>query len=102
MEVFGDMSGTKQVLYSSLPQSHSESKKRLAQVGFLSLTFPFQLIAISDELQGVCFIWGINVVNVNVQVVWSVQEVVRQQRAFAVVQRKVHLGRDERPAFATG
>lgn len=70
------------------------------QLGFLNLTFPFQLIAIGDELQGVRFIWRIDVIHVNVQVVRRVQEVVRQQGAFAVVQRKVHLGRDERSAFA--
>lgn len=70
------------------------------QVGFFILTFPFQFIAIGDELQGVRFVWRIDVIHVNVQVVRRVQEVVRQQRAFAMVQRKVHLGRDERSAFA--
>lgn len=72
----------------------------MRQVGFFKLTFPFQLVAISDELQGVRFIRRIDVVHVNVQVVRRVQEVVRQQRAFALVQRKVHLGRDESSAFA--
>lgn len=81
-------------------QIHLESKKRTWQLGSFNITFPFQLVAISDELQGVRFIWRIDVVHVNVQVVRRVQEVVRQQRAFAVVQRKVHLGRDERSAFA--
>lgn len=85
---------------SSTHPIHLESKKRKWQVGFFNLTFPFQLIAIGDELQGVSFIWRINVIHVNVQVVRRVQEVVRQQRAFAMVQRKVHLGRDECSAFA--
>lgn len=103
MEVLGDSSGTRKRsdMSSTHPtQIHLESKKRKWQVGSFNITFPFQLVAISDELQGVRFIRRIDVVHVNVQVVRRVQEVVRQQRAFAVVQRKVHLGRDERSAFA--
>lgn len=102
MEVLGDSSGTmrRSDMSSHPTQIHLESKKRTWQLGSFNITFPFQLVAISDELQGVRFIWRIDVVHVNVQVVRRVQEVVRQQRAFAVVQRKVHLGRDERSAFA--
>lgn len=70
------------------------------QTNLIDLTFPFQLIAIGDELQGVCFIGRVNVIDVDVQVIRRVQEVVRQQRALAMVQRKVQLGRDKCPAFA--
>lgn len=40
------------------------------------LTFPLQVIAIRDELEGVGFIWSVDVVNVYVQVIRRVQEVI--------------------------
>lgn len=59
------------------------------------LTFPLQIIAVVDELQRVRLIGSLDVVYVDVQVVWRFQEVVRQHRPLALIQGEVHVGGDQ-------
>lgn len=59
------------------------------------LTFPLQVIAIVDELQGVCLIRSLNVIYVDVQVIRRFQEVIREQRPLALIQREVHVWGDQ-------
>ena len=66
------------------------------------LTFPLQLVAVGDELQRVCLVRRINVINVDVQVIWCIEKVIWQQRALALVQWKVHLRGNQCTAFAVG
>lgn len=66
------------------------------------LTLPLQLVAVGDEFQRIRLIRRVDVVHVDVQVVRRVQEVVRQQRALAVVQGQVHLRRHQGAALMVG
>lgn len=62
----------------------------------MAITFPLKFIAISQELQRVSFIWRLNVVHIDVQVIRCVEEVVGQQRALALVQGDVDLWSHQR------
>lgn len=57
----------------------------------LELTFPLQLVAVSQELQRVCLIGSLDVVHVDVQVIRCVQEVIGQQGALTLIQGNVDL-----------
>lgn len=59
------------------------------------LTFPLQVIAIVDELQGIRLIWSLNVVHVDVQVIRRFQEVIREHRPLALIQGEVHVWGDQ-------
>lgn len=56
------------------------------------LTFPLQLIAIVYELKWVGLIRSLDVIDIDVQVVWCFQVFLREHWALAVIQGQVHVG----------
>lgn len=64
------------------------------------LTFPFQIIAVVNELQRVRLIRSLNVVHVDVQVVGRFQEVIGQHRPLALIQGEVHVRGDQSATLA--
>lgn len=65
-----------------------------ADIQSFPFTFPLQVVAVGDELQRVCLIWCVDVINIDVQVIGCIQEVIRQQRALTLIQGQVHLRRN--------
>lgn len=64
------------------------------------LTFPFQIIAVVNELQRVRLIGGLDVVHVDVQVIGRLQEVIGQHRTLALIQGEVHVRGDQSATLA--
>lgn len=65
-----------------------------------NLTFPFHVIAVGWELQGVCLIRSFNVININVQIIGCIQEVIGKQGPFTLIQGQVNIWGYKGAAFA--
>lgn len=83
----------------SLSSSLSPGRRLAVATGVSS---GHELVAVVDELQGVRLIRGLDVIDVDVQVVGRFQKIIREHRSLALIQREVHVGGDQRATLTLG